>query len=204
MGFTVYEWRELAISWEPVREALDRGCLLLASQTGSLIANKRVLAWLSRGDLAMSASEREFVGHYLPWTRIVADTAVEWRGRHHGLLDLIIARREEFVLKKAIGMKGREVVMGLDSTGVAWSDAVDEAVRRDDSIVQQYVPPSSLPQPVEVDGHVETLEITPVISPYLFNESPAGCLVRYLPTARAGVISALGFGAMENIAIAAH
>jgi hypothetical protein len=201
MGFTAYEWRQLGISWEPVREALGRGCLLLASQTGAMIANKKVLAWLSEGRVPMSAAERDLVDRYLPWSRVVRDTATHWNGGSADLLDLIAARRESFVLKQAVGMKGLEVTVGLDSTEAAWRQALDDALRRGDSIVQEYIEPCRTTVPVERDGQAEPLVVTPVLSPFLVSGQTAGCLVRYLPAGASRVISARGFGAMEDTAV---
>jgi hypothetical protein len=201
MAFTVHEWRQLGIPWEPARRALDRGCLLLASQTGAMVANKKVLAWLSEGRAPMSATERELVRRYVPWSRVVSDTSVLWGERRVGLADLVAARRESFVLKRAIGMKGLEVMVGLDAGEAAWRAALDDALRCGDSVVQEYVEPRATTVPVERDGRAEPLAVTPVLSPFLVDGRAAGCLVRYLPVEGSRVISARGFGAMEDTAM---
>lgn len=202
--FTVVEWEELGIDWEPVRRALDAGCLLLATQSSSLIANKKVMAWASEGVPGMSAADRELVRRYLPWTRIVRDGRTEWRGRSYDLPELLVDRREQFVLKKGIGMKGLQVTMGRVTGDAEWRAAVERAVANDDTIVQEYVEAARCPMDIvdEPDGEPYRIEVAPILSPFLFRGRGAGCLARYFTTSeRTGPVSIEGYGALMNVAL---
>lgn len=204
--FTVPEWRELGIDHEPVRVALERGCVLLSPQTSSLIANKKVMAWASEGQPWMTPAEHDLVRRYLPWTRIVGDRRVEWRGRTHSLGDLLLARPQSFVLKKGIGMKGLEVTMGASASTREWRDAVEDAIERGDSIVQERVEsvPCSIELVDEPGGEPRAADVSPIVSPFVFGGRSAGCLARFFASGDSGVVSIEGFGALMNVALAAR
>ncbi|MFE7097363.1 hypothetical protein [Streptomyces erythrochromogenes] len=209
--FTVLEWRAHGIDFSPMRAALDAGCKLIASQTAYLIANKKVLGWVSEGRPWMSVRDRETVERYLPWTRVVGDRTVSWRGTTRPLPDLLLSAPEEFVLKPAIGMSGQQVLVGRHCPEDRWRRAVAAAVAAEDHIVQEYVEPA--PYLMEFtgaasgaghggDGDTYEAEIVPVFSPFLFDQQDAGCMVRYLPPDGNGIVSVHGAGALSNVALA--
>jgi hypothetical protein len=200
--FTVPEWRAMDIDLSPVRAALDAGCRLLASQTAYLIANKKVLGWISEGLPWMTDRDREVVDAYLPWTRVTGDRPVRWRGARCALPELLIDEQREFVLKPAIGMSGQGVLIGRDCPPQQWRTAVGEAVAAGDHIAQEWIEPA--PYPMEfTDGNGEEsyeADILPVFSPFLFDDRPGGCMVRFLPPARHGVVSVHGSRALSSVA----
>lgn len=204
--FTVLEWRDRGIGFAPVREALDAGCRLLASQSAYLIANKKVLGWVSEGRPWMTDREREAVDRYLPWTRVVSDRPAGWRGATKPVAELLLDHPEEFVLKPAIGMSGQQVLIGRSCAPDVWSRAVREAAAAEDHIVQEYVEPvPHLMEFMEEDGRgSHRAEVLPVFSPFLFDHRDAGCMVRYLPPEQQGVVSINGHGALPNVAFAAR
>ncbi|NEE60423.1 hypothetical protein G3M55_89950, partial [Streptomyces sp. SID8455] len=133
----VDDWRDLGIGLEPVHSAVSRGALLFPPQSSYLIANKKTLAWISEGLPWMTEDDRELVARYLPWTRLVHPRKVEWRGVRHDLAALLLENRRDFVLKKAIGMMGLQVVLGPYATDQEWEGAVTAALADRDSIVQE-------------------------------------------------------------------
>jgi hypothetical protein len=203
--FNLLEWREHGIDYSPVADALAAGCLLLAPQTATFLANKKILAWLSEGRPWMSRADRRYVAHYVPWTRIVADTAVEWDGRRTDLLDLLVRERERFVLKPAIGVRGVGVLIGRDVPDADWTHAVEAAAHEGSTVAQAYVEPVRLPLKIaDTDaGTALVEEVRPVFAPFVFGGEAAGCLVRYRRDGdSAGPINT-AFGALRNIAVAA-
>ncbi|MFI5830181.1 hypothetical protein ACIA6C_23530 [Streptomyces sp. NPDC051578] len=207
--FTVLEWREHGIDFAPVRAALDAGCKLIASQTAYLIANKKVLGWISEGLPWMTAQDRDDVERYLPWTRVTGERGVSWRGTTWPLPELLLSSPEEFVLKPAIGMSGQQVLVGRHCPQEEWRRAVAAAVAAEDHIVQEYVEPA--PYLMEFTGSASgdgsgadtyEAEIIPVFSPFLFDGQDAGCMVRYLPPQDRGIVSVHGTGALSNVAFA--
>ncbi|MCC2278172.1 hypothetical protein LKL35_22520 [Streptomyces sp. ET3-23] len=201
--FTVTEWRHHGIDLAPVRRALDAGCLFLAPQTAYLVSNKKVLGWISEGRPWMTGADREFVRRYLPWTRVTGDRAVVWRGGRSGLGELLLGRREQFVLKKAVGMCGDGVLLGPSTDPAVWADAVERAVREEDSVAQEYVEPgrcaAGLTDGTEAGTHTTT--IAPLLGPYIVAGRPAGCLVRYFADGGSGIVSMYGHGALINVLV---
>ncbi|MFF2540972.1 hypothetical protein ACFVUY_00160 [Kitasatospora sp. NPDC058063] len=202
--FTILEWLGHGIDLGPVRTALDAGVRLIASQTAYLIANKKVLGWVSEGRPWMTDRDRRTVERYLPWTRVVGDRPVERHGRTVPLPELLLERQEEFVLKPAIGMSGQQVLVGRSCPPQVWRGAVTAAAAAQDHIVQEWVEP--VPHRMEFAGPdgsgSHQAEVVPVFSPFLFDGRAAGCMVRYLPPDRDGVVSIHGHGALSNVAFA--
>lgn len=201
--FTIPEMRGHGIDLAPMRAALDAGCALLATQTAHVISNKKVMAWVSEGRPWMTADERETVAQYLPWTRMVGDRPVQWRGAARRLPDLLLDRQEEFVLKPAVGMQAQHVVAGRDCDPGSWRKLVANAVSTGDFIVQEYV--ESIPYLMEF-AHGEgpdtyEAEVFPVLSPFTFDGRPGGCMARYLPPGRRGLVSVGSYGALPTVVL---
>ncbi|WP_182881602.1 hypothetical protein [Microbispora sp. H10949] len=202
--FTVPEWRELGIDIEPVRQALDAGCLLLPTQTCGLLDNKKALGLLSEGQPWMSAAERAFVERYVPWTRIVADRAVDWRGERVDLVKHLEAGQRAMVLKRGIGMKGEAVLVGRGCTAATWRRALDEAVRLGDSVAQEYVEPVACEVDLSwSDNDAGVVETYPVLGPFLFGDRPGGLWARFLTEGNEGVFTRSVYGSCENVVVAA-
>jgi hypothetical protein len=202
--FTVQEWTELGVDWGPVGEVIEAGCQLVASETSSLLFNKKLLGVASEGHPCMTEEERRLVDRYVPWTRVTGDRAVVHEDRTWSLEELLLARQDEFLLKGATGMKGEQVLMGRDTDAGTWRAAVRQAVDRQDSIAQRRV--ESVRRPVTTlaeDGEVYTSQVAPVLGPFVIGDAPAGCLARYFDDGQDGVISVERHGAAQNVAVAA-
>lgn len=202
--FTILEWIGHGIDLTPVRAALDAGVRMIASQTAYMIANKKVLGWVSEGQPWMTDRERETVERYLPWTRVVGDRPVARHGRVVPLPELLLERQEDFVLKPAIGMSGRQVLVGRSCRPETWREAVTSAIEAEDHVVQEWVEPAPCRMEfARADGSgSDEADVVPVFSPFLFDQRDAGCMVRYLPPDREGVVSIHGHGALSNVAFA--
>lgn len=182
-NFSMVDWVRSGTDPEPVQTAVAEGCLLLPSQSGTMLADKRLLALISEGLAVRSASDRAFVSAYIPWTRIVRDRSVDWRGRRRDLAELIGGDKDEFVLKRGMGNSGQEVTIGLDTAEPEWRIAVDAALQDCSSVVQEYVSPQ--PHPLELmneNGMAEEALVASILSPILMGGRPAGCYVRYIRT----------------------
>lgn len=203
--FAAEEWRSLGIDLEPIGRALAAGCLLLSTQTGRMIGNKKVMAWVSEGLPWMTDAERELADSYLPWTRLVRSGKTLWRGRRFDTIDLITSRREQFVLKRASGFGGKQVTIGQECGQAAWDAAVQAALDGDDSVVQEHVQARRclLEMADGADGEPYEVSAAPVLSPFLCGGRRAGCMVRYHPTGAAGIVSCY-LGALASVVMAAR
>ncbi|MBI0293370.1 hypothetical protein JBE04_02405 [Streptomyces sp. PRKS01-29] len=200
--FATADWRDRGVPLDGVRDVLDAGCLLVPPQSSSLLANKKVLGWLSEGRPWMDEEDRALVQRYLPWTRIATDAKVVGpEGLPVRLPHLLKEDRESFVLKRAVGMMGRGVLIGRDTGREQWERAVDQAVATGAHIVQEFVEPAAYPLRIsdeQGDGS-QWAEVALVLSPCLIGGRPAGCYGRYLTSGLPGVIGEPSSGAMENV-----
>jgi hypothetical protein len=201
--FTIYDWTRLGIDLSPMRAALDAECFLIASQTAYLVANKKVLGWVSEGLPWMTATDHALVDRYLPWTRTVSDRPVRRLGTTLPLPELLLSQREKFVLKPAIGLGSHGVVLGPHTDEATWRATLDTALSSGQYIAQEYVEPVPYRMELREDGGEDTYEtdVFPVLSPFLFGGEPGGCLVRYLPPGREGVTTIQGNGALPSVAL---
>ncbi|MGH3244282.1 MAG: hypothetical protein ACRDNL_28175 [Spirillospora sp.] len=191
--FTEYDASVGGYDIGPVGKALDGGFRVIPSASSWLVHTKKLLAMVSEGLPWMNPAERELVERYVPWSRLVGDRDVRWRGDGHNLPELLVDRQENFILKGATGDAGREVVFGERTSPGEWAKLIDDAVRTGYHMVQEVVPTPPYPVDVMVNdaGDIERVQANSVISPFCIGGTPTGCFARFVPEARPGVISAL-------------
>ncbi|WP_328393762.1 hypothetical protein OHS70_04205 [Streptomyces sp. NBC_00390] len=203
-SFSPSEWDERGLSLRPVHDAQRAGLLLLPPQSSGLLANGKALALISEGRPWMTRAERMLADRHLPWTRITLPGRTDWHGEDCELDVLLRSHRERFVLKKAIGMTGGDILVGRHTDPTDWQHAVARALAGGDSIVQEYVDPATCPVELTDGTTTRTALVTPVLSPMLFGDRPGGCWARFLTgdetsdDAARGVIGVRGAGASEN------
>jgi hypothetical protein len=162
---------------------------MIPSQTSWLLHSKRTLARLSEGLPWMSAGDSELVRRYVPWSRVIGDRRVYWRGETHELPRLLTEHRESFVLKGATGCSGKEVVFGARTAQADWARTVQDAVRTGYPIAQEVV--ASDPYPVDVmvaPSEIVRVAANSVISPFCLGGRPAGCLARFDAAEEPGLV----------------
>lgn len=201
--FNVADLATLGIGIEPVRRALDAGCLLLSTQTSGFLGNKMALGLLSEGRPWMSAAEHSFVDRYVPWTRVLTDRRTHVGGTEVQLLRYAIDHQEDLVVKRGIGSNGRQVVIGRETEAGMWRETVESAAAAGTSVVQRFVEAQPALQPVLTDAldAPEVVPVTPVVSPMLFGRRPAGMLIRFFADDSAGIISVASRSAMFNVVV---
>ncbi|HSF42696.1 MAG TPA: hypothetical protein VLT87_23025 [Thermoanaerobaculia bacterium] len=106
-----------------------------------LMNDKRVLALLSeQADSSLfTAEERDILEKHLPWTRAVGTGVTTYREEKGALPDLMIAHREELVLKPSFGFQGRGVTFGHRTAPDEWARLVHEAVAKGGWLAQEQV-----------------------------------------------------------------
>ena len=111
----------------------------------------------------------------IPWTRALAEGPVVYGGRLVDMEDLLLARREEFLIKPARSYEGRGLLAGAYTSQDAWESGVKEALRAKNSIVQAFLRPD--PESIPGLGRV-------FIQPgaYVLEGKLAGFLPRMSPT----------------------
>lgn len=177
----------------PARDALDAGFRMIPSQSARLLHTKKMLAVLSEEQPWMTTADRDLVARYLPWTRIVTDRKVLWRGEPYELPRLLVERRADFVLKGATGFAGREVTFGANTAPDRWAALIQDALGSGYYVAQEVVESATYPLDVMYEsGEVARISANSVISPFCLGGTPAGCFGRFAPAGPPGVISALG------------
>jgi hypothetical protein len=171
------------LGWDmtPLLTATKAGMNTVPSQTARLVDSKKVLAWLSEGLPWMSESDRELVRRFVPWSRVLGDRTVRWRGRGYELPRLLLTNREHFVLKGAAGLSSQEVYFGANTDERQWNELVQAGVESEYYVAQELVTPIRRPLRVLLDesGRTEEVLANPVVSPFCVGGVPTGCLVRF-------------------------
>jgi hypothetical protein len=204
-NFTIPDWVELGIDTAPVQAALDHGCLLVGTQTSTFLSSKLTMGLLSESRPWMSAAERALVEKYLPWTRVLSDRRTTWRESAVGLVRFAVDNRELLVLKKSLGMSGKEVLIGRQTGQAEWETAVASAAEVGSSVVQEFVGSRTCRLALIADGADEPhdVDIAPVFGPLLFGGRPAGMTSRFFGDGTTdGIVSVLGNHSCDNSVVA--
>ena len=106
-----------------------------------LLNDKRVLALLSEHaeSAVFTAEERDVLRRYLPWTRVIGPGEATYHGATAPLPDLLLAHREELVLKPSRGFQGDGVTCGHLTPPDTWARLVAEAVAQGGWLAQERV-----------------------------------------------------------------
>jgi hypothetical protein len=187
--FTADEARAEGYDLSPVREALQAGFRLIPSQSALFLHSKKLLAILSEGMLWMTPRDRELVDRYVPWSRVVGDRAVTWRGERYDLPKLLMEQQEHMVIKGANTDSGTEVFFGSHTDPADWAELVDSALPTGYFVVQEVVRSEQFPVDVDVDGTVTRIEADAVVSPFCLGGVPSGCSLKFLPHLAPRVVS---------------
>lgn len=178
-AFTVQDAREVGYDLGPVRSAVDAGLKLIPSQTSWLLHTKRALALLSEEPSWLSAREADLVRRYVPWSRVVGDRRVRWRGREVELPRLLVEHQADLVLKGTTGWSCQEVFPGWACSAPEWAAHIDEALSSGDFVVQERVHSRLFPIDVlQENGELTSIRAEAVVSPICIDGSAAGCYVR--------------------------
>jgi len=106
-----------------------------------LINTKGNLAVLSEhADSAVfTAEERDILRRHLPWTRFLSPGVATYRGATGPLPELLLAHREELVLKPVLGYQGQGVSLGRLTPPDTWAKLVRDAVAQGGWLAQERV-----------------------------------------------------------------
>jgi len=153
-----------------------------------LLSDKRTLALLSEHaeSDAFTAEERRTIERHVPWTRRLLPGPVTWEGEREELGRLVLARREEMVLKLGRSMGGRHVLLGRETAAAEWESAIRQALAAGDWIVQRVVPSFPL---LCHGGQSGAGAHDAVWGPFVFGSHYAGMNLRVQPQGRSGVVN---------------
>jgi hypothetical protein len=186
---------------EPIISAVERGEVVIFSRMDAeAYGNKGALAMLSddRHADSFSATERDMIERYLPWTRYVRPLLTDPAGERVPAEQYAQANREQLVLKPVNQHGGTGVLPGWQVSPQQWAAAVDRAVNGPWVLQQRVHPePEAFPR-ADADGYTDVYFNWGVfvVEPDLVGGSGyAGCLGRGSPEQDVGVVS-MDAGAM--------
>jgi hypothetical protein len=166
---------------EAVVSALRATEFSLAPHSSYQVANKQTLALLSEGRPWMNARDRRLIDRFVPWSRLVRERTVEYRGARRDLVALLLAEQPAMVLKQGTGNSGQRVVIGRAAGPAEWAAAVGSALTDGDWIAQEFAEPILMDMRLwdVASESVVTRALPGVLSPYFIEGRNAGCMVRY-------------------------
>lgn len=113
----------------------------------------------------------------IPWTRRVRPSFTQREGKRVDLVEHLSANREQFVLKPAISLGGRGVVLGWQTSAADWDRAL-----ADDSevlVAQERVRLTPEPWPVLEDGgsEIRWVETPSSLDVFVWNDRDPRCAI---------------------------
>lgn len=131
---------------------------------------KSLLALFHRSEMEelLDADDLRFIRRIVPWTAIVEDGPV---------VDTLLKRRSELVLKPADGWGGEGIYLGWELSDSAWEDAVKLAIARR-YVAQERVYIPTAEHPVATEKGWEYVDFRVDFDPYLFSQKVGIPLMR--------------------------
>jgi hypothetical protein len=194
LGIFQFSEREaLDEGWElsALLRLLDSGFAGLPPQSCRFVDSKKIMGLLSEGLPWMTEGDHALVRRYIPWTRIMRDHTAHWRGRKGHLQDILNQEQENFVLKGASSLGGKEVIFGHECSADQWQRLVASAIETEYFVAQEVV--ESVRVPVDVihdeDGNSETISAQLIVKPFSIGGVASGCRARVDSATKSRVVS---------------
>jgi hypothetical protein len=182
-----------------VYRCFKRGHVLMYNgPMDAILSSKTNVALLSQyaaATDAFDAEERAFIEKHVPWTRLVAAGPVDFEGGEHFLPELLLSRRESFVLKDSTSSGGKGVVLGRFASPEAWRQTLDVALANGRWVVQLLQ--SSKPYLYQ-SGEYGCSVHDVIWGPFIFGDTYAGVILRMQPKTDQGAVN-LSLHATEGI-----
>ena len=106
-----------------------------------IVGNKKVLSLIldPRFQGIFNRKELAMIKETVPWTQILADTEVTFRGKRVHLRDFIFENKDLLVLKPANMYGGKNVYIGLETSQETWERVMNQQIEDESWVVQEYV-----------------------------------------------------------------
>lgn len=187
--------RPVLVAWLSHRISVSSGPLM------QIINDKRNLALLSEhaDDASIfDADDRSLLTH-VPWTRIVQRGSVTFEGERRDLGQLLVERREDFVIKPGDSYGGKDVAVGGYTPPDAWKQVVERGMVETGAwVAQQRV------NALNFQGQIDTRDYGGHhVAWGLFSrqgQSFGGGFLRLMPVDRGGVVNRHQ-GALDGVLI---
>lgn len=168
---------------------------MVNSFRSKLIHKKALFAVLTDNKRAQLFSQVELdaIRSHVPWTRLVREERTEYQGSEVDLLEFILENNERLVLKPNDDYGGHGITIGWNADAASWQNALSEALKNGDYLVQERVPTARETFPALTDdGRIEFAEQLVDLDPLLFNGKVGSAFTRLSYTELANVSSGGG------------
>jgi hypothetical protein len=155
-----------------------------------LMSNKLNIALLSEHEESerFTLEERETIKKYIPWTRKTAPGQTRYQGERVNLQTFVLANREKLVLKPALNLGGKQILIGHHTSQSEWEKDVNKAFRQKSWLIQEYMEPSAY---LFQEGEEDCAAHSTVWGIFVFAGTYAGSFLRTLSTKNTkGIINA--------------
>jgi hypothetical protein len=107
----------------------------------TILRDKRNLALLRKLATAgkFSASENEQILKYIPWSVLMEETTVSYKGEEHQLITLLKNKKDEFVIKVADGLQGNDVFIGKFLSVDTWLSVICKSLVSKKYLAQEFI-----------------------------------------------------------------
>ncbi len=85
-----------------------------------------------------SEEDNQLILNHIPWTQTIDDRTIMYKGEQYNLLELLSAKKDEFVIKVAVGSQGQDVFVGKYCTEQEWEDKISLAQGKTPFIAQEF------------------------------------------------------------------
>jgi hypothetical protein len=149
-----------------------RSVCVVNSFQGKIVHKKAIFAVLTDEKYAPLFDESELtaIHDHVPWTRKFRDGKTVNRGESVDLVEWTRTNSSKLVLKPNDDYGGHGIVIGWNSTGPEWDDAIAHAIANGDYLVQERVKTAREQFPMIIDdrGNWEMVEQLVDLDPLLF------------------------------------
>ncbi|MCK5137330.1 MAG: glutathionylspermidine synthase family protein [Bacteroidales bacterium] len=175
--------RELVARWEQVGvfvEAIREGLVCCCNSFRSIIVgNKKVLSVITdqRFNSIFTAAEKQLIKETIPWTRVLADSTVNFYGKEVELKSFVPEHKDLLVLKPSNKYGGKDVHIGNETPQSTWEEIMNKHIEDGIWVVQEFVdiPTDLYP---EISDSVKFKSKYVNINPFALNGNYSGTITR--------------------------
>lgn len=169
-----------ALQLRMVAASLAGHIVMPDSPLGTIYGNKSLMALLHEPALAprLTPEERALVARHIPFTTRLRSSTLAWRGQEWALRELLVAHKDDFVIKKSHSLQGRHVYVGKFCSTAEWQAAIDAWFGVPDWLAQQFFPADHITAP---DGTGEMIDWSFVWGIFDTGQRYGGAFVRGMP-----------------------
>lgn len=173
-----------------------RAVCMVNSFRGKLVHKKAIFAVLTneKHEHLFSGDELDAIRKHVPWTRCFLEGQTKNAGEAIDLVEWTRENAHKLVLKPNDDYGGHGIYIGWNSTSSEWDDAIANALRQGDYLVQERVKTAKELFPMIIDdaGSWEMIEQLVDLDPLLFKGKVGSAFTRLSSTELANVSSGGG------------